>query len=83
MTRGGRFLEVPVIGSKQLAKEGQLVVIAAGDKTLYEDCQSCLQAMARHVFYLGQLMYAFVFNISWYTPSYVDFPKSEHCEMYE
>jgi len=46
-----------VIGSKQLAKEGQLVVVAAGDRTLYDDCQSCLQAMARHMFYLGQLVY--------------------------
>jgi len=54
VTRGGRFLEAPVIGSKQLAKDGQLVVIAAGDKSLYDDCQSCLQAMARHMFYLGE-----------------------------
>jgi len=54
MTRGGRFLEAPVIGSKQLAKDGQLVVIASGDKSLYDDCQSCLQAMARHIFYLGE-----------------------------
>jgi len=53
VTRGGRFLEAPVIGSKQLAKDGQLVVIAAGDRTLYDDCQSCLQAMARHMFYIG------------------------------
>lgn len=55
ITRGGRFLEAPVIGSKQLAKDGQLVVIAAGDKTLYDDCQSCLQAMARHMFYIGEM----------------------------
>jgi len=54
VTRGGRFLEAPVIGSKQLAKDGQLVVITAGDKSLYDDCQSCLQAMARHMFYLGR-----------------------------
>ena len=55
MTRGGRFLEAQVIGSKQLAKDGQLVVISAGDKSLHDDCQSCLQAMARHIFYLGLL----------------------------
>lgn len=60
ITRGGRFLEVPVIGSKQLAKDGQLVVIAAGDRTLYDDCQSCLQAMARHMFYIGQWCHSFV-----------------------
>jgi len=57
VTRGGRFLEAPVIGSKELAKDGQLVVIAAGDKSLYDDCQSCLQAMARHIFYLGLLFF--------------------------
>jgi len=57
VTRGGRFLEAPVIGSKQLAKDGQLVVVVAGDKSLYDDCQSCLQAMARHIFYLGLLLF--------------------------
>jgi len=57
VTRGGRFLEAPVIGNKQLAKDGQLVVISAGDRSLYDDCQSCLQAMARHIFYIGAQSY--------------------------
>jgi 3-hydroxyisobutyrate dehydrogenase-like beta-hydroxyacid dehydrogenase len=58
ITRGGRFLEAPVVGSKQLAKDGQLVVLAAGDKSLYDDCHSCFQAMGRHMFYLGEMGYA-------------------------
>ena len=53
--RGGRFLEAPVIGSKELAKDGQLVILAAGDKTLYEDCFSCFQAMGRKMFHVGKL----------------------------
>lgn len=54
ITRGGRFLEAPVFGNKQLAKNGQLVIMAAGDKTLYDDCNSCFQAMSRNMFFLGK-----------------------------
>lgn len=53
--RGGRFLEAPVIGNKHLAKTGQLVILAAGDQTLYEDCDSCFRAMGRHIFHLGEV----------------------------
>lgn len=32
MSRGGSFLEAPVSGSKKPAEDGQLVILAAGEK---------------------------------------------------
>ncbi|KAG9349835.1 hypothetical protein JZ751_026188 [Albula glossodonta] len=52
-SRGGRFLEAPVLGSQQLSNEGLLVILAAGDRTVYEDCSSCFQALGRTSFFLG------------------------------
>ena len=51
--RGGRFLEAPVIGSRQPSENGSLIILAAGDRTLYDDCYSCFEAMGRKTFYLG------------------------------
>uniref|UniRef100_A0AAQ4P3T8 Cytokine-like nuclear factor N-PAC n=1 Tax=Gasterosteus aculeatus aculeatus TaxID=481459 RepID=A0AAQ4P3T8_GASAC len=53
-SRGGRFLEAPVAGSQQLSNDGMLVILAAGDRTVYEDCSSCFQAMAKTSFFLGE-----------------------------
>lgn len=54
IARGGRFVEAPVIASgKQQAEEGNLTVIASGDKSLFDDCHSCFQAISEHAFYLG------------------------------
>ncbi|XP_039630666.1 putative oxidoreductase GLYR1 isoform X1 [Polypterus senegalus] len=54
-SRGGRFLEAPVSGSQQLSNEGMLVILAAGDRSLYEDCSSCFQAMGKSSFFLGEV----------------------------
>lgn len=54
-SRGGRFLEAPVSGSQQLSNDGMLVIVAAGDRTVYEDCSSCFQAMGKTSFFLGTL----------------------------
>uniref|UniRef100_A0A665U334 Cytokine-like nuclear factor N-PAC n=1 Tax=Echeneis naucrates TaxID=173247 RepID=A0A665U334_ECHNA len=53
-SRGGRFLEAPVAGSQQLSNDGMLVILAAGDRTVYEDCSSCFQAMGKTSFFLGE-----------------------------
>ncbi|RWS23106.1 putative oxidoreductase GLYR1-like protein [Leptotrombidium deliense] len=54
IARGGRYLEAPVVGSgKAQAEEGNLTVISAGDKSLHDDCSTCLQAISKHAFYLG------------------------------
>lgn len=55
-SRGGRFLEAPVAGSQQLSNDGMLVILAAGDRTVYEDCSSCFQAMGKTSFFLGMYL---------------------------
>ncbi|XP_041461180.1 putative oxidoreductase GLYR1 isoform X3 [Lytechinus variegatus] len=50
--RDGRFLEAPVCGSVQPAMEGSLIIIAAGDKELFDECESCFQSMGKKAFYL-------------------------------
>ncbi|XP_064107169.1 cytokine-like nuclear factor N-PAC [Macrobrachium nipponense] len=52
-SRGGRYLEAQVQGSKVQAEEGTLVILAAGDRSLFDDCQSCFQAMGKNSFYLA------------------------------
>uniref|UniRef100_A0A667IP44 Cytokine-like nuclear factor N-PAC n=1 Tax=Lynx canadensis TaxID=61383 RepID=A0A667IP44_LYNCA len=52
VSRGGRFLEAPVSGNQQLSNDGMLVILAAGDRGLYEDCSSCFQAMGKTSFFL-------------------------------
>ncbi|XP_069761750.1 cytokine-like nuclear factor N-PAC isoform X2 [Narcine bancroftii] len=54
-SRGGRFLEAPVSGNRQLSENGMLVILAAGDKALFDDCGSCFQAMGKKSFYLGEV----------------------------
>ncbi|XP_043485846.1 putative oxidoreductase GLYR1 homolog [Polistes fuscatus] len=51
--KGGRYLEAQVQGSKTQAQEGTLVILAAGNRTLFDDCQSCFEAMGKNSFYLG------------------------------
>lgn len=55
VSRGGRFLEAPVSGNQQLSNDGMLVILAAGDRGLYEDCSSCFQAMGKTSFFLGNM----------------------------
>ena len=53
MVRGGAFLEAPVCGSRVPALEGQLLILASGDRKLFDDCYSCFEAMGKKSFYLG------------------------------
>lgn len=54
IARGGRYLEAPMIANgKKAAEEGDLTIVAAGDKSLYEDCSSCFQAIGKQTFFLG------------------------------
>jgi len=50
----GRYLEAQIQGSKREAELGTLVILAAGDHGLYEDCQSAFQAMGALSFFLGK-----------------------------
>ncbi|XP_045778761.1 putative oxidoreductase GLYR1 homolog isoform X2 [Maniola jurtina] len=53
--KGGRYLEAQIQGSKTQAEEGTLIILAAGDRTLFDDCQSCFKAMSKNSFYLGEI----------------------------
>ena len=41
--KGGRYLEAQIQGSKTQAQDGTLVILVAGDRSLFDDCQSCFQ----------------------------------------
>ncbi|XKL64025.1 hypothetical protein PGB90_004111 [Kerria lacca] len=61
--KGGRYLEAQMQGSKVEAEEGTLVILAAGDKSLFDDCQSCFIAMSKNSFYLGEVGNASKMNL--------------------
>lgn len=60
--QGGRYLEAQIQGSKKDSDQGDLVVLGAGDKTLFDECQTCFSAMGRTAFYLGAVGYAAKIN---------------------
>uniref|UniRef100_A0A2K6DGS5 Cytokine-like nuclear factor N-PAC n=1 Tax=Macaca nemestrina TaxID=9545 RepID=A0A2K6DGS5_MACNE len=51
----GRFPEASISGNQQLSNQGMLVILAAGDRGLYEDCSSCIQTMRKTSFFLGEV----------------------------
>ncbi len=52
---GGRFLEAPVSGTKKPAEDGTLVILAAGDKSLYDDALPAFKVMGKMSPYLGEV----------------------------
>jgi glyoxylate/succinic semialdehyde reductase len=52
--RGGLFLEAPVSGSKKPAEEGTLVILAAGDRSLYDEAKPGLEKLGKKILYLGE-----------------------------
>ncbi|KAA8543607.1 hypothetical protein F0562_021647 [Nyssa sinensis] len=54
-SKGGSFLEAPVSGSKKPAEDGQLVILAAGEKALYEEAIPAFDVMGKKSFFLGQV----------------------------
>ncbi|KAL5281378.1 GLYR1 family protein [Megaselia abdita] len=52
--RGGRYLEAQIQGSKSEAQAGTLVIIAGGDKSVFDDCQSCFKSISKNTFFLGE-----------------------------
>jgi len=52
--RGGVYLEAPVVGSRVPALEGQLTILASGDRKLFDDCFSCFEAIGKKSLYLGR-----------------------------
>lgn len=54
-SKGGRFLEAPVSGSKKPAIDGQLIILAAGDEGLFKDSAVAFDIMAKRSLYLGEV----------------------------
>jgi len=52
---GGRFLEAPVSGTKKPAEDGTLIILAAGDKSLYDDATPAFDVMGKMAPYLGEV----------------------------
>lgn len=52
-SKGGRYLEAQLQGSKQESEDGQLVILCSGDRSLYDDCLSAFAAMGKNSFFLN------------------------------
>lgn len=52
---GGRFLEAPVSGTKKPAEDGTLIILAAGDESLYKDALPAFNAMGKMSPYIGEV----------------------------
>jgi glyoxylate/succinic semialdehyde reductase len=52
---GGLFLEAPVSGSKKPAEDGTLVILAAGDRELFDQAQPALAVMGKKILFLGEV----------------------------
>lgn len=55
VSKGGRYLEAQIQGSRIQSEEGTLIILAAGDRTLFDECQSCFKAMGKSSFFLGDI----------------------------
>ncbi|KAJ8615983.1 hypothetical protein MRB53_035355 [Persea americana] len=53
--KGGYFLEAPVSGSKKPAEDGQLVILAAGVKALYDEVIPAFDVLGKKSFFLGKV----------------------------
>ncbi|GAB4841589.1 Putative oxidoreductase glyr1 [Ancistrocladus abbreviatus] len=54
-SKGGYFLEAPVSGSKKPAEDGQLVIVAAGEKALYDEAIPAFDVLGKKSFFLGNV----------------------------
>lgn len=52
---GGRFLEAPVSGTKKPAEDGTLIILAAGDHSLYQEAAPAFEKMGKLFPYLGEV----------------------------
>lgn len=51
--KGGRFLEAPVSGTKKPAEDGTLIILAGGDRSLYEEAEPLFEVLGKKRLYLG------------------------------
>lgn len=48
-------MEAQLQGSREEAANGSLVILTAGDNSLFVDCQSCFQAMGKSSLFFGEV----------------------------
>jgi 3-hydroxyisobutyrate dehydrogenase-like beta-hydroxyacid dehydrogenase len=53
--KGGRFLEAPVSGSKKPAEDGTLIILAAGDRELFDQALPSFEKMGKKTLFLGEV----------------------------
>ncbi|XP_013104068.2 cytokine-like nuclear factor N-PAC isoform X2 [Stomoxys calcitrans] len=51
----GRYLEVQIHGTREEAENGMLIILAGGDRTVFDECQSCFKTIAKNTFFLGDV----------------------------
>ncbi|KAF7598118.1 MAG: 3-hydroxyisobutyrate dehydrogenase [Candidatus Dactylopiibacterium carminicum] len=51
--RGGRFLEAPVSGTKKPAEDGTLILLTAGDQSLYDEAGPAFDKLGKKRLFLG------------------------------
>ncbi|XP_054708880.1 cytokine-like nuclear factor N-PAC [Uloborus diversus] len=52
VNKGGFYLEAFVHGTRSMAKDGELLVIAAGNRAVFDDCTSCFQSFAKNAYFI-------------------------------
>lgn len=52
---GAMFLEAPVAGSRKPAEDGQLIIMAAGDRALYDKAMPAFEKLGKKMLYLGDV----------------------------
>lgn len=52
--QGGQYLEAPVLGSVPEANTGSLIIMAAGNRTLFEQLEPTLQVLGKTPRYIGK-----------------------------
>ncbi|XP_016657812.1 putative oxidoreductase GLYR1 homolog isoform X1 [Acyrthosiphon pisum] len=63
LSRGGRYLEAMIQGSKSDAEQGKLICLTAGDQPLFADCKSVFCAISDKSMYLGDVGAATKMNL--------------------
>lgn len=49
----GMYLEAPLCGSSKNAKRGNLLILAAGEESLFKKCKTCFNSMGKKAIYLS------------------------------
>ena len=52
-SKGIKIVSVPILGGISAAESGELILIAAGDKTDYDQSESILKDISKQIFYIG------------------------------